>query len=70
MRWEGEGREPFSPDAITTLGNNKSASLLFLSFAKVSNTKDVLNRQTSVSPPSHLTNGVVGRTCHPPEPRF
>ena len=32
-------------DAITTLGNNKAASLLLLSFAKVSSTKDLLNRQ-------------------------
>ena len=32
-----------SLDAITTLGNNKAASLLLLSFAKVSNTKDLRN---------------------------
>ena len=37
MRWEG--REPFQSDVITTLGNNKAASLL-LSFKKVSSTKD------------------------------
>ena len=44
MRWEG--REPFLPDAITTLGNIKADSLLLLSFAKVISTKDLLNRQT------------------------
>ena len=43
MRWEGQ---PFLSDAITTLGNNKAASLLLLSVVKVSNTKDLLNRQT------------------------
>ena len=51
MRWEG--REPFlspfrrsPPDAITTPGLINAAALLRLSFAKVSNTKDVPNRQT------------------------
>ena len=44
MGWEG--RDPFPSDAITTLGNNQAASLLLLSFAKVSNTKDLVNRQT------------------------
>ena len=44
MRWEG--REPFLSDAITTLGSNKAACLLRLNFAKVSSTKDLLNRQT------------------------
>ena len=44
MRWEG--REPSYSDAITTLGNNKADSLLLLSFAKVSSTKGLLNRQT------------------------
>ena len=39
------GRVPVPSDAITTLGNNKVASLL-LSCAKVSNIKDMLNRQT------------------------
>ena len=58
MRWEG--REPFPSDAITTLGNNKAASLVLLRFARVSNTEDMLNRQTyqgiyAVSPHSHLT---------------
>ena len=43
-RWEG--RELYLSDAITTLGNNKVASLLLLSVAKVSSTKDLLNRQT------------------------
>ena len=33
-----EGREPSHSDAITTLGNNKAASLLLLSFAKVNDT--------------------------------
>ena len=41
MGWEG--RDPFPSDAITTLGNNQAASLLLLSFEKVSNTKDLLN---------------------------
>ena len=44
MRWER--REPFPSDAITTLGNNKADSLLLLSFANVSYTKGMLNRQT------------------------
>ena len=44
MRWEG--REPFPSDAITTLGNNNAASLLLLSFVKVSNTEDLLNKLT------------------------
>ena len=33
-------------DVITTLGNNKGASLQLLTFAKVSSTKDLINRQT------------------------
>ena len=44
MRWER--REPFPSDAITTLGNNKAASLLLLSFKKVISTKDLRNRKT------------------------
>ena len=44
LRWER--RQPFHSDAITTLGNNNAAFILLLSFAKVSNTKDLLNRQT------------------------
>ena len=46
MRWEG--REPSLSDVITTLGknNNEAASLLLLSFAKVSSTKDLLSRHT------------------------
>ena len=44
MRWGS--REPFPSVAITTLGNNRAASLLLLSFAKVSGTKDLLHRQT------------------------
>ena len=44
MRWEA--REHVHSDAITTMGNSKAASLLCLSFAKVSNTKDLLKRQT------------------------
>ena len=43
MRWKG--REAFLSDVITTLGNNKTASLLLLSFAKASSTKNLLNRQ-------------------------
>ena len=38
--------EPFPLDAIKTPGNNEAASPLLLSFAKVSNTKDMLFRQT------------------------
>ena len=38
--------EPFIPDAIKTLENNRAASLLLLSFAKLSSTKDLTNRQT------------------------
>ena len=44
MRWDG--REPAPADAITTLGNNKVASLLLLRSAKVSGTKDLLDRPT------------------------
>ena len=44
MNWEG--REPSHSDDITTLGNKKAASLLLLSFAKLSSTKDLTNRQT------------------------
>ena len=44
MRWEG--RAPFPSYAITTLGNSKADSLLLLSFANVSYTKGMLNRQT------------------------
>ena len=66
MRWEW--RKPFPSDTITTLRNNKSAFLLFLSFAKVSNTKDMLNRQTCqgilVSPPSHLSPAFHGVEPH------
>ena len=40
MRWER--REPLQSDAITTLGNNKAASLLLLRFAKVSTTEEGL----------------------------
>ena len=43
MRWEG--REPFSSRCHGHSGINKAASLLLLSFAKVSNTKDLLNTQ-------------------------
>ena len=68
VRWEG--REPFPSDAITTLGNNKAASLQLLSFAKVSSTKDLLNRQTcreySVSLSSHLTcSSQSGHSAYP-----
>ena len=38
MRWDG--REPTLSDAVTTLGNNKAASLLPLRFTKVSSAKD------------------------------
>ena len=41
-----EKARAFPSDAITTLGNNKAASLLLLSFGKVSNTKDMLTGQT------------------------
>ena len=44
MRWEG--REPFSSRCHHDSGINKAASLLLLSYAKVNNTKDMLNRQT------------------------
>ena len=43
MSWDGL---PIHLDAITTPANNIAASLLLLSFAKVSNTEDLLNRQT------------------------
>ena len=46
MGWEGRETLPFPSDAITTLGNDKAVSLLLLSFAKVSNIEDMLNRQT------------------------
>ena len=45
MKWDG--REPAPSDVVTTLGNNKAASLLLVSSAKVSSTEDLLNRQTS-----------------------
>ena len=44
MRWEG--REPFSSRCHNASGINKAAALLLASFAKVSNTKDLLKRQT------------------------
>ena len=44
MRWEG--REPFSFRYHHDCGISKAVSLLLLSFAKVSNTKDMLRRQT------------------------
>ena len=65
MKWDG--REPHVSDAITTPGIIK----LLLSYvfwgSKWVIAKDSHNRQTckgtySVSPPCHLTNGVVGRT--------
>ena len=43
MIWEG--REPSHSDVITTLGLIKAAALRLLSFAKVTSTKDMLNRQ-------------------------
>ena len=43
MRWEG--REPF-PFRYHDCGISKAAFLLLLSFATVSNTKDMLNRWT------------------------
>ena len=44
---DGKSESPHVLDAITTLGNNKAASLLLLSSAKVStlSTKDLLTRQ-------------------------
>ena len=44
IRWGG--REPFPFRCHHDSGINKAASLLLLGFAKVSKTKDMLNRQT------------------------
>ena len=44
IRWER--REPFPSRRHHDSGNNKAASLLLLSFAKVNNTKVLLSRQT------------------------
>ena len=42
----GRALSPSHLDAIATLEIIKAASLLILSYAKVSNTKDMLKRQT------------------------
>ena len=45
--WDGkEGREPFPSRCHCDSGINKAPSPLLLSYSKVSNTKDMLNRQT------------------------
>ena len=63
MRWEG--REPFPSRRHHDSGINKTASLLLLSYAKVTPRTCLTGKPArgySVNPPSHLTNGVDGRT--------
>ena len=54
-----QGREPFPSRCHHDSGNNKAASLLLLSFAKLSNTKDMLNIGRPARGYCEVTLGVI-----------